>query len=53
MPKPLWECPDCGYQVHDDPIAGDDWNGEERAVGPDCPECEVEMDMVHDGNVAQ
>ncbi len=43
----LWEC-DCGYIVSSDPLAGDDWGGVPRAIGPDCPECDVAMDCIAD-----
>lgn len=41
--KQLWECEDCGRLEFSDPTAGDDWGGEESAVGPTCPKCEFEM----------
>ena len=44
----LWECGNCGTERVCDPLAGDDWGGEWRAVGPDCPECEGEMDFVEE-----
>ena len=43
---PIWECPSCGKQVRCDPVASDDWGGEEVAVGPECLECEEEMEAV-------
>lgn len=43
---PLWRCDGCGKEFRSHPVAGDDWGGEERAVGPDCPDCEQEMDAV-------
>jgi hypothetical protein len=42
-----WEC-DCGYVAFGDPVAGDDWGGEPRPVGPDCPECDCPMDLSAD-----
>ena len=49
MRQDLWECPGCGRTVRSDPLAVDDWGDEERAIGPDCPECEDEMEPVVDG----
>jgi len=46
MPKPLWACPGCDYEVRCDPLGCDDWGGEEVAIGPDCPDCDESMDFV-------
>lgn len=48
--KPLWACPNCDYEVRSDPLACDDWGGEERAIGPDCPDCECECWPVEENN---
>jgi len=48
MSEPLWECPGCGLRIRCDPVGGDDWDGEEVAVGPDCDDCEEEMDLVNE-----
>jgi len=44
--EPLWSCPDCGAEVRCEPLAGDDWGGEEVAVGPDCDKCGEAMEWV-------
>lgn len=42
----LWECPECGRYLESDPLAMDDWGGEEVACGPECQECDQAMDFV-------
>jgi len=44
----LWECPDCGHLAASDPLASDDWSGEEIPIGPDCPSCEAPMHAIAD-----
>lgn len=44
----LWECEECGRSEFCDPMAGDDWEGEPRAIGPDCLECVVPMGYVNE-----
>lgn len=43
-----WRCDDCDQERTCDPLAGDDWGGVMRAVGPDCPDCGIEMDYLGD-----
>lgn len=43
----LWQCDGCGATRVCDPLAGDDWpDGVLRAVGPDCAECDIPMDLI-------
>lgn len=38
------ECRMCGHTQRAMPVCGDDWDGEETAVYPDCPSCEEPME---------
>ena len=44
-----WECDGCGRVRECDPLAGDDWGGEWVAIGPDCPDCDIPMDLIDNG----
>ena len=50
MPKQLWECPGCGEECRCDPVAGDDWGGEDVAIGPDCDDCDEIMEAVDEAD---
>jgi len=41
----LWRCDGCGATRECDPLASDDWDGDEVAIGP---ECDQSMDYVSD-----
>jgi len=46
--KLLWECPGCDFTVRSDPLGSDDWGGKEVMIGPDCPDCDEEMEPTED-----
>lgn len=46
--KCLWACPTCDKTVRSDPLASDDWGGEEVLIGPDCEDCGDEMQLVEE-----
>lgn len=50
MPKLLWRCGGCDYEERSDPLGSDDWGGKERIIGPDCPSCDDEMELVEESD---